>query len=270
MPARIDLIVTDLDGTLWDQPDEVHPRTRAALAEVERRGVPLLVATGRRIGSTRAPLAALGLTPPAVVLNGAIALDLATGERFHRHAFHRDDAAAVLACFLAEGLDPCVYVEHDEIDVMVGRAPSTHPVHLLSFGRWVRTGDLSEVVASLPVLAFAVLGMDEPRLAAVARRLDGAGRSHLAPDRMYGASSLTVAPPELSKWVGVEAFCARAGLDPGAVLAIGDGPNDVELLAAAAIAVAPADSHPDALAHADHVVAEAADGGWAEVLDLLP
>jgi hydroxymethylpyrimidine pyrophosphatase-like HAD family hydrolase len=86
---------------------------------------------------------------------------------------------------------------------------------------------------------------------------------------MYGAHSCTATPFGLSKWTGVELFCARAGLDPARVLAIGDGPNDLELLAGAAIAVVPADGHDVALQIADHVVGSPRDGGWAEILDLV-
>ena len=103
----VDLIVTDLDGTLWHTDDDIHPAATAALEEVRRRGPPLLVATGRRVTSTRVPLARLGAAPPAVVLNGALGLDLATGERFHRAPFTALQATRVLAGFRAVGLDPC-------------------------------------------------------------------------------------------------------------------------------------------------------------------
>ena len=269
----IDLVVTDLDGTLWDTSDiaALHPRTSAAVHELERRGLPLLVATGRRLASTRAPLARFGLTPPAVVLNGAMVVDLATDERLYRHPFHPDDATAVLRHFLDAGLQPCVYVEHDEVDVFVGENPSTHPEHLRSFGEWVRTGDLAEVVATEPILAFGIISIPPDEIVEVAEKLDAVANAHLSDERQYsGGMTITVAPPEQSKWEGVEAYCAHRGLDPTRVLAIGDGPNDLELLDGAAIAVVPADAHPDALARADHVVPPASDGGWAGLLDLLP
>lgn len=68
---------------------------------------------------------------------------------------------------------------------------------------------------------------------------------------------------------GVAAFCALHGLDPNAVMAIGDGPNDADLLENAAIAVVPDDAHLAAQRHADHVVGAARDGGWADILHLL-
>ena len=88
-------------------------------------------------------------------------------------------------------------------------------------------------------------------------------------DRSYEGYAVSVAPRGRSKWDGVVAFCAERGLDAGAVLAIGDGPNDVELLANAAVAVVPDDAHRAARAHADHVIRCAADGGWAGVPEIL-
>jgi hydroxymethylpyrimidine pyrophosphatase-like HAD family hydrolase len=51
--STIELVVTDLDGTLWDTAEQLHPRTASAIADLSRRGVHLLVATGRRVTSTR-------------------------------------------------------------------------------------------------------------------------------------------------------------------------------------------------------------------------
>jgi hydroxymethylpyrimidine pyrophosphatase-like HAD family hydrolase len=93
--ADVELVVTDLDGSLWFGYQEVHPTTVAAWNELEQRGVPVLVATGRRVTSTREPLARFGLAPPAIVMNGALALDLANGVRSHRHAYDASDARAL-------------------------------------------------------------------------------------------------------------------------------------------------------------------------------
>ena len=267
--SAIQLVVTDLDGTLWDAQPTLHPKTREALDTLQAQGMPLLAATGRREHSTRAALAGVGLQPPAVMLNGALGLHLDTGERFHRHAFEIEHARTVLQAFTDQGLQPCVYVEHQEISVVVDEKPSTHPDHLRSLGDQVRTGDLREAVASLPILHFGLLGVDRAPLQAVHRELQGQASLHLDRDRQYGGSTLTVGPPGLSKWCGVEAYCKRDGLSASQVLAVGDGPNDAELLREAAIAVVPADAHPEALALADHIVPPARDGGWAQLLDLL-
>lgn len=265
----IELVVTDLDGTLWEQPDDVPTRARDALHHVVDGPTPLLVATGRRVESTRVPLGRLGLSPPAVVLNGSLGLDLRTHERFHVGGFAPDDAVTVLDSFAALDLTPCVYVDHERPSVWVGPRPSTHADHLASFGDDVGTRDLHQIAAEHTVLAFSILGTDEDVAGAVASALDGLGTPHVAPDRLYGGTSLTVAPREASKWDGIVAFCDLHGIDPSAVLVMGDGPNDLEMLERAAVAVVPGDGHPEALQLADHVIGTAADGGWADILDLL-
>src|SRR3546814_8352467 len=52
MPSpQVSLVVTDLDGTLWHHDDHIDPEVVAAIGKLEDLGVPLLVATGRRLRS---------------------------------------------------------------------------------------------------------------------------------------------------------------------------------------------------------------------------
>ena len=221
------------------------------------------------MGSTRRPLAALGFAPPAVMLNGAIAIDLGSGDRFHSWHYSADDAAAILAAFRAADIEPCVYVDHPRVDVFLGARPSTHPEHLAEFGAAAERADLEEIVNTVPVLMFGLVGHPREPLADLERALSELAEAHVVGPDQYGGHSCTATPAGLSKWTGVAAYCAHAGLDAERVLAIGDGPNDRELLAGAAIAVAPADAGPEMLRSADHVVGSPRDGGWAEILDLV-
>jgi Cof subfamily protein (haloacid dehalogenase superfamily) len=266
----IELVVSDLDGTLWHLDHDLHHRTRDAVAELEQLGIPLLVATGRRLRTTLEPLARFGLAPPAVVLNGSLGVDLASGERFHTLAITPAIATAILGAFRTAGLHPCIYVDHAEVEVLLDPEPSTHPDHVRALGGWARFDDLDRAVTEEVVLGFSVLGRPHELLAGVVEALGSNGVAHL--DRSIefaGSASLTVTAPGISKWAGVEAYCRHAAIDPSKVLAIGDGPNDVELLDGAAIAVAPANAHPAAREAADHLVGAAADGGWAELVGLL-
>jgi hydroxymethylpyrimidine pyrophosphatase-like HAD family hydrolase len=269
MAAKVSLIVTDLDGTLWEDDSTVDARTLAALDQLASAGLPVLVATGRRVRSTLTPLAAIGWSPPAVVLNGSLGLDLASGERFHRAGFVTADAEAVLERFFAHGIHPCVYIDHDDRPVWVTDTPSTHPEHIAGLGEDLGTGDLEHVTKTEHVLGFGVLGLPRDITERLGAELAAIASPHVDRDRHYGGYAITVAPATQSKWNGVVAFCELRGLDVDAVLAIGDGPNDVGLLANAAVAVVPNDAHASAREHAHHVVGTAADGGWAEILDLL-
>ena len=266
----VELVVTDLDGTFWHLDHEVHPATRAAVDELQRRGVGLLVATGRRLHTTALPLGRVGLTPPAVVLNGSLGVDLATGTRFHTLPIDTAAASSILAVFRSQGIEPCIYVDHPDVEVFLAPEPGTHPQHAANLMPQATVDDLARVVAEEVVLGFSILGRPFEVLEPVVAGLDGFAVPHLDKSIEYvGLASLTVTQAGISKWEGVLAWCRHAGIDPSAVLAIGDGPNDIELLEGAAVAVAPADGHPSALALADHVVGPAAEGGWAGLVDLV-
>lgn len=268
--TAVDLVVTDLDGTLWHTDDHVDPSVLAAWAELERRGVPVLVATGRRTASTRAPLARVGLTPPAVVLNGALGLDLATGQRFHTAPFPPAQAAAALQAFQSVGLDPVVYVDHATVDVFLSARPSTNRGHVEALGDTAAVDDLARVCEEEAVLGFSMIGVPHADGVAAGEALGDLVEGHLDRSLDYpGMASFTAAPKGQSKWDGVEAFCAARGFDASRVLALADGPNDIELLTGAAVRLVPAVAHPAALDLAHHVIPAAADGGWAAVLDHL-
>jgi hydroxymethylpyrimidine pyrophosphatase-like HAD family hydrolase len=266
--GAIELVVTDLDGTLWGADERIHDRTLEALRALERRGLPLLVATGRRFRSAEAVLARSRLAPPMVVLDGAMGRVPATGRSFHDAVFPPGAAARVLEVFRRHGLEPCVYVDLEDVEVFVGEHPSTSPRHLAIIGRWARRGDLDQVVARERVYAFGVVAGDAAVLAGVLR--DAAADVHGAVTRdvLHGGATLMVHPTGVSKWAGVLAWCRDQGLDPDRVLAVGDGENDVELLSAAAVACVVRDGCDAALALADHVLEPAATGGWSAVLDL--
>ena len=268
--VTVSLVVTDLDGTLWHTDDHVDPAVLEAWAELERRDIPVLVATGRRPASTRGPLARVGLAPPAVVLNGALGFDLTTGVRFHRAPYEPEAASAVLTAFRSASLEPVVYVDHPAVDAFLAPHPSTNPDHVEMLGATAETDELARVVAEETVLGFSMIGVPFVDAEAAAAAIGDRAEVHL--DRSIdfeGFASLTVAPRGQSKWDGVLAFCAENRLDPSRVLALADGPNDIELLDNAAVALVPKVAHPEATTRADHVVPAAAEGGWAHVLDHL-
>ena len=267
--GAVQLVVTDLDGTLSDAAERIHPASLRAIRDLEAGGIPVLVATGRRLRMACAVLEAGGLTGPAVVLDGAIGLDLRDGRVFHQVAFPTAAARRVLEAFAAAGLSPCVYVDRPEVDLVVGEHPSTNPGHLARARPWVAIDDLARVVAAEPVYAFAVVGRPAALLEPVLGAVGPAGSASIVHDLIYGGSTLQVRPPEISKWSGVLAYCAEQGIDPAASWPSATAPTTWSCWRAPPW---PARSPPPprtVLARADHVIGPPSSGGWAAVLDLV-
>src|SRR5690606_16319971 len=125
--------------------------------------------------------------------------------------------------------------------------PSTSPEHVAFLGDTAAVDDLDRVVAEEAVLGFSLIGVPHRDGVAARDAIGDRATTHL--DRALdfpGRVSFTVAPSGQSKWDGVLAFCATHGLDATRVLALADGPNDIELLDNAAVRLVPEVAHPAA------------------------
>lgn len=165
----IRLVATDLDGTFWS-PERIVPRSHVSAAkELIGAGVTVLAATSRRPRVVRQQLAESGLVLPAVLIDGALGVDFRSEQRFHQSCFSPEAALSALATFRTHGLDPCLYVEGSEIDIVVSQTPSTCTNHLSYLGVAAAIGDLEATAATTDVYAFAILGLSHERLTGVAR-----------------------------------------------------------------------------------------------------
>ncbi|WP_058234680.1 HAD family hydrolase [Devriesea agamarum] len=77
---------------------------------------------------------------------------------------------------------------------------------------------------------------------------------------------IDIALPGVSKATGLEALRRRYGIAPENTVAIGDGPNDLDMLDWAGTAVAPGNAGNDVKERADLVVGRFDEGGVAEFL----
>jgi len=269
----IRLVVTDLDGTLWLGEGAVSEPTRAAIRELARREIPLLAATARRSWSAAHYLRQADLDLPVVLLNGALGRDKGGEPIFHQCAFDPADALAALDVFERHGVTPGANFESREWDVVSGPAPSSGEPYIVWAGSHLRlVDDLRAMVAALPVYAFSVVACpEEAALRAVRDDLaavSGVGMVNVFADKVFGGWTLDSAPKGVNKWSGVEAYCRYRDLDPAAVLAIGDGDNDVELFQRAAHSCAMSHATERAKAAA-HVTLSGGMDGWAQVLEYL-
>ena len=205
----IELVVTDLDGSLWVR-EEIHPATRAAWTELEARGIPVMVATGRRLTTTREPLARAGLTPPAVLLNGARSRSTSrptnasiagtTTPRWRRGCSKR--SAPLRSIRVCTSSTP-----RSRSTSARGRRPIR--AITASFGPRAVSADLDEIVRTEPILGFGVIGYAHEPLTVAVTAIGDRAEAHLAVDAQWGGSTLTVAPPRAVQ-VGRRACLLRA------------------------------------------------------------
>lgn len=270
-PDSKTLVVTDLDGTLWDESLRCHPDTLEAVQQLlVRPDIELLVATGRRRNSALRAFEQNGLALPAVLLNGAKGFDVRTDQIFHQATFRPEVLAEVLSRLDGCGLSPVAYLS-DTRAMVVEDAVTSSAGHLDSLGMDRTPTTVAELAARDDVLGMSMLGIErraaEPALSAMD---DLAGVECAAyADHLFPPFSVMLAPDGVTKEVGIRAYLAYAELEPDRIIALGDGGNDLEMLAMADVALAIESSEPRAVAAADHLIPPPAEGGWAQVLRYL-
>ncbi len=250
------MVALDIDGTLLDHDGTLPEDVLAAVGRVVSAGVPVVLATGRGWHSTVDVFAALGLPPGWVVCsNGAVTLRNPPPEVVREVTF---DPAPVIERAVAHAPEVLIAVE------VVGqgyRLSRPFPEGELE-GEHVL--ESTEQLASRPVTRVVIrnpAATDED-FVAMAEALGLHGVSYFV-----GTSAwLDIVPEGVSKASALAEVCHELGVDPADVLAMGDGRNDIEMLAWAGRGVAMGATPEEVRAAADHTTAPFGEGGTAQEL----
>ncbi|WP_329396156.1 Cof-type HAD-IIB family hydrolase [Streptomyces lydicus] len=278
------LIATDLDGTLLHDDKTVSDRTIAALAAAERAGIEVFFVTGRParwMGVVSDHVHGHGL---AICANGAAVVDLHRGGRIvevspleRTIALDVVDAlrnAAPGTSFAVERTSG-IHYEPQYPPLLLDPAAVVAPAEKLLAEDFVTplsatgsAGDPAPAFPDQPVIKLLAHHPDlEPdAFLALARTVAG----HLASfTRSSPTALLEISGPGVSKAGTLAHCCAERGISPEEVVAFGDMPNDMEMLAWAGTSYAMANAHPEVLAATTGRTASNNDDGVAVVIEQL-
>jgi len=256
------LVATDLDGTLVRSDRTISERSRGVLASVEARGVPVVFVTGRPVRWAAEVFDHVGDHGLAVVSNGALVWDVGHDRPLLRREIDEETVRRVCAelraavpgsAFAVEtlsgiGLEP-EFVERHPVPEGAPRAP----LEALVDGPVVKLLARHEELGPQEFwdAAEAVVGEDVT--------ITWSSDSTLLEISAYGVTKATT----------LALLAEDLGVEPEAVVAFGDMPNDLPMLAWAGTAYAMANAHPSVLAAVDHVAPSNDEDGVAEVLSTI-
>jgi Cof subfamily protein (haloacid dehalogenase superfamily) len=263
------VVVVDLDGTSIDYRQQLHPRVRAAVRSVAAR-MPVIVATGRMYRSALPWAIELGVVDPLVCYQGAMVRetprpDGSQGSTIFEQALR--PAPARRALHLAREQDWHFQAYQDDELLCERDRPEARLYAQISGVDFRVVGDLDPLLEHGTTKAACVIeDPDEVDRASMLLTRELAGSARVT---RSNPEFVEILDPEVSKAVACELVCERLGYSLADAVAIGDAPNDVELLMAAGYAVAVVSSRPEVLAAADATCAPPEEGGVADVLEAL-
>ncbi len=262
--STIKLIATDLDGTLLRQDKVISARTQQALQRIQAAGVVVVPVTGRPVRTLRPTARELGLTGLAICSNGAVIYDL-DQERILEHMTIAAEVASELVVQLRQTVLGVYFAVERGLQHM-----GVEPGYLSLRQRALLEEVIEDDALALCRQPITKLIVRHPELGAEALLQivqELAGEKVLATHSGFPFIEITAAG--VHKASALAALCARLGIRPEEVIAFGDMPNDLEMLAWAGRSFAVANAHPDVLAQADEITLSNLEDGVAVVLERL-
>ncbi len=258
------LVALDIDGTVLDHDEVITERVRKAVGDAADAGTHVVLATGRSLQGTLPVLDRLSLLEGwAVCSNGAMTLrlDPALELGYEISDVVTFDPAPVLR-LMREHLPTALFLVEDE---------KAHRRLTAPFPDGELSGDTD-------VVPFEAL-LQGPATRVVVRSPESTPEHFLDVVERVGlhrvsyavgwTAWLDLAPDGVSKASALEVVRRRLGVAPTDTVAVGDGRNDVEMLAWAARGVAMGQAVPEVHAAADEVTAPIEEDGVAIVLEDL-
>lgn len=254
------LVATDLDGTIIGPSGAISDRTVRALQRVEELGVPVVFVTGRPPRWLGVVAERTGHTGLAICANGAIVYDLHTEQVVAHHSI-AVDIGLELTRQLREALPEVAFA----VETLDGYAREHAYRPRWDVGVEPTLGRIDEIFGEETVkLLVRHDSLDADQLLAAAREVVGdlAEFTHSSIDGLLEVSAAGV-----SKATTLAQLCADRGIAAADVLAFGDMPNDLAMLAWAGTAYAVAGAHPEVLAAVERHTGDPVDDGVAQVLE---
>lgn len=260
--TSVRLIATDLDGTLVHSDGSITPRTRVALTAAEEQGIDVVFVTGRPLRWATDVFEHVGGHGYAIVSNGALIWDVARSAPYLERPIPVDVLGEV-----ADRLRTAVPGTHFATESQAGIALETGFMERYPVPPGARRGPFAEIA-------------DRPAYKLLARH------EELDPQPFWDAAEeavgdlvevtwsstttlLEISAHQVTKASTLALFCAERGIDAAEVVAFGDMPNDLPMLAWAGTAYAMANAHPSLLAATALVAPPADEDGVAQIIEGL-
>lgn len=227
----IKLIALDLDDTLLMEDCTIPDEVVDTLKEAEKRGVKVVIATGRIFPSAKGYAVRLGTDSPIICYNGAM-IRTPEGDVIQAYEHSPEDLHEIAVFAKEHELYMQAYAE-DEI--VVEKTVDKTLIDPDSKATGIReVGDLTETVfLPSPKLMF----FDTPERLAEIRPVF----EERFPNRFYAATSkeylLEIMPKGVSKRNTLERYASSCGISADEVMACGDNTNDREMVEWAGVGV---------------------------------
>lgn len=258
----MNLIVSDLDGTLLNAEREISAKNAEVLLAAEAKGIEIAVATGRNYGNARAVCARAGLKPHIICNNGSFVYNK-EGEQISamvldkQHVLHAMDWLSARQYFYTLCTDQSVYIPKTGKELICReyrkakqRIKELSEDELCSDMEKFMTMDAAVLVDDFAQVVEKEAGFGNISVITLDQDKLNEGREYFNkyPDMamaVAGSEIFEMIHKEASKGNALEKLTAHLGISLKDSMAIGDNYNDISMLRKAGISVAIGNAEED-------------------------
>jgi len=263
------LLAVDMDGTLLTSEKKISPATLNKLAELSRRGVYVVVSTGRGLAELAEYQDATDLMKYGILISGSIVYDFINRKPLTVYRVADEVIDKIIDAGLAEGamihlitVDKSIAAERD-----ISRMENFHmAIYKSMFDKiCVRCDDFKNYVRENPGEVIKV-NLYHTSLESRNRNVERLKKFDL--NLTFAESfNLEATPKNISKCSGLIELCKVLNIGVDECVAVGDGFNDVEILQTAGIGAAMGNASDEIKKIADYVTDDNDHDGIVKVAE---
>jgi Cof subfamily protein (haloacid dehalogenase superfamily) len=271
-PGNIKALALDLDGTLLAPGAVLTERAITAVNKCVKRGLKIIIATGRAIEAAEPFRTLLGAEGPMIYYNGAVVADMPAempkGRILKAALLDKKKAELCVDISRETGIYCQIYsFSEKRIPLLAERDGPEREMYFKHTGILAELRDLKEALSQRELSGCVkAMFLAEPELLPEVRlRLDERlGRVYIAQTLR---TFLEVMDEGVSKGHGLSFVMERLSLEREEVIAFGDEENDVPMFAEAGFSIAPSNAKDAVKAKADLVIGSNSEDAAAVFLE---
>ena len=266
--AKVQLVVSDLDGTFLADDKSVPPENISAVQLLKERGVQFTFCTGRPVAMIAAYMKQANVTLPVIGCNGGFIYDAQQKNVLMSHTFEKEVLHALVEYSAAHELDFLAYTAQT-----VFYSPNSKRVEVFhAYNERARKTGCEE--ASLTMIADTAQLVSEKITKILITELHGGDLQQMSHFLQHTSAIeyvpstenvLDIMPAGVTKGSAVKQLAEHIGVTLQNVCVFGDTTNDISMLESAGISVCMVNGTDDAKRAATYVTTKTNNnGGFAE------